>query len=298
MPSQKISNIFLLLTMLLTFAPQKYSQEKTTPTNNFKLCWQFDLEEVSIIKSASDNVNQIYILTDKNQIIAIDIKKGEKLWSSELIPNTGKIIDISVDKENLEVKIQNFDTKKLQKISYSTNTGILNGNVQEDFNESIPNLFNDQTMSNATASLSINNDQKIAGDNKGNVFYINNNKLLWKFKAGGQISSITSLEKELIITSFDNFVYKVSTENGEKLWKKRLSGRIIDKPLVSGNSLIFTTSGSNTAYILDSTNGNKIGEIMLTGNIFFTGTITKTEDYYVFKTSQGLAAFTESQCTK
>ena len=298
MLSQKFSYIILLVMMLLTLTAEKYAQEKTTSTTNFSLCWQFDLEEQSILKSASDNANQIYILTDKNQIIAIDIEKGEKLWTSELIPGNGKVMDVSADRENLLVKIQNYDTKKLQKASYSTSSGILNGKIEEDFNENISNPLNAQTMSNLTALVNIDNDRKILGDSKGNVLYINNSDPIWKFKAGGQISSITSLEKELIITSFDNFVYKISTENGEKLWKKRLSGRIIDKPLLGENSMIFTTSGNNTAYILDSNNGSKIGEIILTGNNFFTGTVTKTEKYYIFKTSRGLAAFTQRQCAK
>ena len=142
MLSQKFSYIILLVMMLLTLTAEKYAQEKTTSTTNISLWCQFDLEEHSILNSASDNVNQIYILTDKNQIIAIDIEKGKKLWTSELIPGNGKVTDLSADKENLLVKVQNYDTKKLQKASYSTSSGILNGKIEEDFNENISNFIN------------------------------------------------------------------------------------------------------------------------------------------------------------
>ncbi len=73
----------------------------------------------------------------------------------------------------------------------------------------------------------------ILGDKKGEISArdIRSGKKVWKLRTGGEISSIVSSQRGLLISSYDNFLYMVSTLDGRIIWKRRMEGRSTGNPL-------------------------------------------------------------------
>ena len=101
----------------------------------------------------------------------------------------------------------------------------------------------------------------VAGDDRGNlVLTSTDGRRLWRFRNGARISSIAGYDSEFLVTSHDNFVYKVS-RSGNVEWKRRLSGRPVARPLVIGEIGFVATVGDGMVYALDLTNGKIINRI-------------------------------------
>ncbi len=102
-----------------------------------------------------------------------------------------------------------------------------------------------------------------AGDERGNVslFGSSNTKTVWRFKSGAAVTSVTATDEGILVSSLDNFVYFISDYNGDVIWKRRLSGRVIDGGLIVGGYLVVLIYGENSTYVVDVKTG-KVGDAM------------------------------------
>lgn len=146
----------------------------------------------------------------------------------------------------------------------------------------------------------LSDDVLILGNKKGEITAIDRRtkKNLWKFRSGAEISNFSLTPNGLAATSLDNFIYLIEPKSGKVIWKKRLEGRIVIKPLVLGNYLIVTTLGSSKATIIYSENGSSVNQIYLDDDNYFAGSPVFIDNYVVFQTAEGLFTFTPSnnQC--
>ncbi|MGD9561135.1 MAG: PQQ-binding-like beta-propeller repeat protein [Pyrinomonadaceae bacterium] len=114
-----------------------------------------------------------------------------------------------------------------------------------------------------TSITATNAGALLIGDERGNVSLLSakDNGVVWKFKSGAAVSSIREIEEGIIVTSLDNFVYLISDYNGDVIWKRRLSGRVVEGgPLVEGH-IVVLVYGENLGYVLDLENGKVVGTV-------------------------------------
>lgn len=145
----------------------------------------------------------------------------------------------------------------------------------------------------------VNQKELFVGDELGNILAINpeRNETRWRVQVGAQIASITKVEKGLLVSSFDNYVYLFSDKNGKTLWRKRLSGRSFGQPIVKDNVAVFSTlNGSDTVFI-ELNKGKAVNRIIIPEENFFLNNPIAIDNLLLFQTYKGLIAFgTENEC--
>lgn len=136
-------------------------------------------------------------------------------------------------------------------------------------------------------------DQLVFGDKKGNVIAMNlkTNNQVWEIRQGAEISSINPSKIGLLVSSFDNFVYLISPNSGKVLWKKRLPGRILYKPLLLDKYVIVTNSYDSNAAIVDLKNGKTINRIVFEEGNYFTNNVLLEKRLLIFSNTLGLTAY-------
>jgi outer membrane protein assembly factor BamB len=96
-----------------------------------------------------------------------------------------------------------------------------------------------------------------AGDSTGKVFGFNSDlSQVWETKTGAGISRIKIFENDPLVSSKDNFVYRLSHSNGNRIWKRKLAGRILGGELIDEVHSVYLTSGASMAIILDLRDGS------------------------------------------
>lgn len=319
---------------LFSFFGQTHSQNKASAALSplpFQKCWTYDLKSTLHKSVASDNVGQFYIALNnqtekevKNSTVeAIDLALGEKLWSTQL---RGKILRLFFE-DGMLVVLSEENTNLFLINVLSPKTGII---VSSELLQINNNQLSSEADSNSRVKVStkkilssilfkrafllvsvrenvstvevLDNEKVIYGANQGDLYISEpltkkKNRIL---KTGGKITSITSVKgyrESFVIASLDNFVYSISADTGRVLWRRRLPGRITEKPLVAGLSLIFTVIGSNSAFILNSQDGKHIGNIRFE-NIALNRPILSIDNRYIFQTDNSLVAYSNTGCSK
>lgn len=119
-----------------------------------------------------------------------------------------------------------------------------------------------------TAVAFLKNESLAAGDERGNVtlFGAQEAKKIWRFKSGAGISFIGENEAGLLVTSLDNFVYLISDYNGDVIWKKRLTGRVVDGGITLADHFAVLVPSGNAGYVLDLKNG-KVTDVISSGDV-------------------------------
>ncbi len=108
-----------------------------------------------------------------------------------------------------------------------------------------------------TALTFLKKDAIAAGDERGNVtlFGTEISKVVWRFKSGAGVSSVAETEEGILVTSLDNFVYLISDYNGDVIWKRRLTGRVLDGGLAINGHIVVLIYGENSVYVIDVNQG-------------------------------------------
>jgi hypothetical protein len=150
------------------------------------------------------------------------------------------------------------------------------------------------------ASLYLTDDNTLIwGDKKGNLVALDTatNHIRWKFKNGGQVSGITPAGKNILVTSYDNFVYLMSPIDGNIIWKRRLSGRVAEKPLVTPGFAVVTIVGEPGASFLDMASGKLVNRISLENEDYIIGTPIWVDGLIVFSKGDGIYSYTTGDCS-
>jgi len=97
----------------------------------------------------------------------------------------------------------------------------------------------------------------VAGDQRGNValYGPRETKSVWRFKSGAGVSSVDSDTEGITVSSLDNFIYFISDYNGDVIWKRRLSGRVVDAGLAIEQQLVVLVNGENSLFLIDRQKG-------------------------------------------
>ena len=159
-------------------------------------------------------------------------------------------------------------------------------------------LFQMKTDSAPTSVYLSNERTLIWGDKKGNVVAadIATKQIKWKFRNGAQVSGITSAGKNLLVTSYDNFVYLMSPEDGKISWKRRLSGRVAEKPSVGVNFAAITIIGEPGVSFLDLETGKVVNRISFDEEDYVIGTTLVVAGAVVFSKADGVYSYNAGDC--
>ncbi len=108
-------------------------------------------------------------------------------------------------------------------------------------------------------------DSMIWGDERGNLtsFGVAENKLRWQFKSGAKISDIARVNGFVLAASNDDFVYAISPGSGNRVWKRRMSGRIQAMDAVGGRNVLVSTVGGHGLLLLSAKDGKIVGQVSL-----------------------------------
>jgi len=137
-----------------------------------------------------------------------------------------------------------------------------------------------------------------AGDAGGNIYALESGSLevSWKTKTGAGISKISFFEDDLIVSSKDNFVYRISSYSGKKIWKRKLAGRILGDVKIDDSHAVFLTSGASTALLLDLRNGNLVNKFDF-GEEFVSGPV-RIKNGFAVPTVSTVTAVKGGNCLK
>ncbi len=139
----------------------------------------------------------------------------------------------------------------------------------------------------------------VEGDDRGNLiaFAAKSGNRLWKFKAGARLSFIAAAGSRIVAISADNFVYMLSLERGNVIWKRRLSGRVVGDPALSVKYLIAAATGESSAFVIDLKNGRFVNQITLPeGSSFVASPVNVTTDRVAAVTSTGISLWSFGTC--
>ncbi len=319
----------ILFLLFLNFNPVEFFSQKADLNSRidlpYSLCRELKTENRTIAQYASDNVSKLFILRDFGSVEAIDIRIGEKLWSSDI--GTGETSQIQFSDNNLLIlSPSRLNENEIVVNKLSSETGIV---ISKEIRikQKTVELFLPDNLSGknnfaqfpADKTLDLSNFAKLISDFNSQGFSIklirerkvfisdekgtfrlydsDRRKIRWSVKAGGKITSVSVIGENILLTSLDNFVYCFSIKNGATIWKKRLPGRIIEPPLIDGDSLLFTVLGDKTAYLLNTKNGGQIGLINSDSDAVFTKPLIRIKDQFVMQTSDGISMFSR-ECTQ
>ena len=136
----------------------------------------------------------------------------------------------------------------------------------------------------------------VLGDKKGEVSArdMRSGKKIWKLRTGGEISSIVSSQRGLLISSDDNFIYLVSPTDGRIIWKRRMEGRSAGDPLVINNLVVVSAIGTSQASLLELSNGKLFSKISLAEENYFSGSARYIKGIIIFPTLKGIFGFSQT----
>jgi eukaryotic-like serine/threonine-protein kinase len=143
------------------------------------------------------------------------------------------------------------------------------------------------------APVAISGGIVFVGSTDGTIYALNETtgRLKWRSRTNAAVQSVQTTERCILATSLDNFVYCISIQHGEKIWKRRLTGRVIAQPLVSKDSVLLPPLVGEECVVLSLQDGKTI-------NTIFVGEDNNTEASPLFSgnllflpTRKGLLAF-------
>lgn len=150
-----------------------------------------------------------------------------------------------------------------------------------------------------TAIVQSTAGELIVGDERGNVTSTTKDleRLLWRFRSGGLISSIRAINGNLLVSSHDNFVYYLTTRNGGLVWKKRFAGRVSSVGLVLNEAALLSSSDEHGATFVSLATGKPLGQIALDDDESFATDPIFINGLMLAITTRRLSAYSLSGCT-
>lgn len=153
----------------------------------------------------------------------------------------------------------------------------------------------------ANALTGDGNGRLFIGDERGRVYSTDagSGDVNWTFKTGGRIEHIVTGEDTIYVASVDNFIYSISTDKGNVVWKKRLPARIDGQPLLWESMLVVSSFGESSASIIDTKDGKTLKTIDFgSGNVKIASTALASDGSLIFPLQNGLGAWRFGGCRK
>jgi len=228
----------------------------------------FDLDSSYIMLLS--NSSQIFLISDK-RITALNKNDLNIQWENNLPSNpssslaTNDFVFISSD-NNLLV--------------FSTRTGELIQKIQH--------------KASIVGKMDFLGGVIFAGDETGKIiaYNLNKKKQLWQTITGASAVSIKAFEKRILVSSKDNFVYLLSSRNGNKIWKRRFPNRPVADLVIYDKFAIVEALDENKISILSLKTGEIVNQVELSSSPLTSPTIAS--GFLLIPTSKGLEAFANS----
>jgi outer membrane protein assembly factor BamB len=124
------------------------------------------------------------------------------------------------------------------------------------------------------------------GSADGFVYAINeaDGRLRWRARTGAGVQAVANVTGGLLVASLDNFVYLLSLNKGDRLWKRQLAGRLAAEPLTAADGALFTPLSGDSGVVLDLRDGRQLNSLpigednntsaspIVAGNVLFVTT--------------------------
>ena len=158
-------------------------------------------------------------------------------------------------------------------------------------------LWRYRTRRALRAPVAVFDNLILSGTSDGYVFAIDRltGRQKWRVRTGAAVQSVLAADKCILATSLDNFIYCLSPQNGTKLWKRQLAGRVAAPPLVLDNSVLLAPLVGDECVVLNLEDGKKTNSIYVgednnteASPIFTAGTLLLT-------TREGLLAYSNKE---
>jgi outer membrane protein assembly factor BamB len=160
-------------------------------------------------------------------------------------------------------------------------------------------LWRYRTRKPLSAPVAVYGSMVYAGTADGFVYAIDRTtgRLRWRVRAGAAIQAVLAGEKWVLATSLDNFVYCLSPQNGAKVWKRQLAGRVTAPPLVLNNYVLLAPLVGEECVVLNLEDGKKVNSIYVGEDNNTEAAPLLTTDALILTTREGLLALTNKAQT-
>jgi outer membrane protein assembly factor BamB len=237
--------------------------------------WKVKIDNKSYL-SDYKTLKIIIVLSENGSVSTFDKKTGKSIWSKNYEIKPSKFFISN------ESRIYRLNDNKLNLIS------LTNGVIISDISLKVT----------LTSIYSSNDKMLLSGDTNGNLIFSEfpAGKVKWQTKVGGYISFIDETPRGFLVSSYDNFLYLFSIKNGKLIWKKRVSGRITEKALLTSKYAIISSIGDNNTNIIDLKSGKNVNQITITDGSNFVNTPLLTKNSLILQTLKGIGFYSNS-CT-
>lgn len=160
-------------------------------------------------------------------------------------------------------------------------------------------LWRYRTRKPLRAPVAVYGSMVYAGAADGFVYAIDraSGRLRWRVRAGAAIQAVMAGEKWVLATSLDNFVYCLSPQNGAKVWKRQLAGRVTAPPLVLNNHVLLAPLVGDECVVLNLEDGKKVNSIYVGEDNNTEAAPLLTTDTLLLTTREGLMAINNNAQT-
>lgn len=157
-------------------------------------------------------------------------------------------------------------------------------------------LWRYRTRKSLSAPVAVHESMIYAGTTDGFVYAIDrtSGRLRWRVRAGAAIQAVLAGEKWVLATSLDNFVYCLSPQNGAKVWKRQLAGRVTAPPLVLNRHVLLAPLVGEECVVLNLEDGKKVNSIYVGEDNNTEAAPLLTTDALLLTTREGLLALTNN----
>jgi outer membrane protein assembly factor BamB len=160
-------------------------------------------------------------------------------------------------------------------------------------------LWRYRTRKPLRAPVAVHGNIVYAGTVDGFVYAIDRTtgRLRWRVRTGAAIQAVLAGEKWVLATSLDNFVYCLSPQNGAKVWKRQLAGRVTAPPLVLNNHVLLAPLVGDECVVFNLEDGKKVNSIYVGEDNNTEAAPLLTTDALLLTTREGLLALTNTAQT-
>ncbi|HEX8560512.1 MAG TPA: PQQ-binding-like beta-propeller repeat protein [Pyrinomonadaceae bacterium] len=113
----------------------------------------------------------------------------------------------------------------------------------------------------------------------------------WRVRTGAAVQTVLAAEKCILATSLDNFIYCLSPQNGVKVWKRQMPGRVAAPPLLINGSVLLAPLVGEDCVVLNLEDGKKINSIYVGEDKNTEAAPLNVADTLLLTTREGLSAF-------
>lgn len=110
----------------------------------------------------------------------------------------------------------------------------------------------------------------------------------WSYRLGGRVSFLLPTVRGIVAGSFDNFLYLFDSATGRQVWKRRVAGRIVERPLIVGESVVVADAGSSSVSVIELKSGRSINQLNVGDDRFVTGPIYLSDDKLIVPVNGGV----------